>query len=57
VGVLFISHSSRDNAAAIRVCEWLKGNGWGEVYLDLDPAAGAPPASPKAKTLLGGLWS
>jgi WD40 repeat protein len=40
LGILFISHSSRDNAAALRVCDWLKQNGWGEVFLDLDPEHG-----------------
>jgi WD40 repeat protein len=40
VGILFISHSSRDNEAAIKVRNWLKENGWGEVFLDLDPEHG-----------------
>jgi WD40 repeat protein len=43
VGILFISHSSADNAAAIRVRDWLKANGWGQVFLDLDPAEGIAP--------------
>lgn len=40
MGILFISHSSRDNAAAIKVCDWLKQNGWGDVFLNLDPEQG-----------------
>ena len=43
MGILFISHSSSDNVAAIRVRDWLKGNGWGQVFLDLDPAEGIAP--------------
>ena len=40
MGLIFISHSSRDNAAAVAMREWLATQGWGEVFLDLDP----PPA-------------
>ena len=29
-----------DNEAAIKVRNWLKENGWGEVFLDLDPEHG-----------------
>jgi len=43
VGVLFISHSSQDNDHAVRVRDWLKSQGWGEVFLDLDPAQGLAP--------------
>lgn len=43
MGVLFISHSSRDNDAAIKVRTWLKAHGWGEVFLDLDPQQGLAP--------------
>ncbi len=43
LGILFISHSSRDNAAAITIRDWLKEHGWGEVFLDLDPEQGLAP--------------
>ncbi|HEY5047174.1 MAG TPA: TIR domain-containing protein [Rhizomicrobium sp.] len=43
MGILFISHSSADNNAAIKVRGWLKENGWGEVFLDLDPQRGLAP--------------
>jgi hypothetical protein len=40
---IFISHSSRDNARAIEVRDWLATNGWDDVFLDLDPVAGLAP--------------
>jgi WD40 repeat protein len=43
LGILFISHSSQDNDAAIKVRDWLKENGWGQVFLDIDPAQGLAP--------------
>ncbi len=43
MGVIFISHSSRDNDRAIKVRDWLRANGWGETFLDLDPAKGLAP--------------
>ena len=43
MGVLFISHSSLDNDAAIRVRDWLRAQGWGDVFLDLDPQRGLAP--------------
>ena len=39
MGVLFISHSSQNNDAAHRVRDWLKGEGYTEVFLDLEGAA------------------
>ena len=43
VGVLFISHSGRDNEAATKVRDWLRRRGWGQVFLDLDPEHGLAP--------------
>jgi WD40 repeat protein len=40
---LFISHSSHDNEAAIRLRDWLRGNGWSQIFLDLDPEQGLAP--------------
>ncbi len=43
MGLIFISHSSTDNAKAIRVRDWLRSQGWPETFLDLDPAHGLAP--------------
>ncbi len=43
LGILFISHSSIDNSAALRIRDWLKENGWSQIFLDLDPAQGLTP--------------
>lgn len=43
MGVIFISHSSRDNDDAVKIRAWLKEAGYPEVFLDLDPAAGLAP--------------
>lgn len=43
MSVIFISHSSRDNAAALRVRDWLRHQGWSQVFLDLDPEQGLAP--------------
>jgi hypothetical protein len=40
MSILFISHSSNDNAQAIALQQWLKTNGWDDVFLDLDPERG-----------------
>jgi tetratricopeptide (TPR) repeat protein len=37
---LFISHSSANNAEAVAIRDWLVGEGWDEVFLDLDPERG-----------------
>ncbi len=37
---LFISHSSRDNASAQALAQWLKSEGFDEIFLDLDPDRG-----------------
>jgi WD40 repeat protein len=43
LGILFISHSSADNEAALRIRDWLRNHGWGQVFLDLDPVEGIVP--------------
>lgn len=43
MGTLFISHSSKDNARAVFVRDWLRDAGWADVFLDLDPVAGLAP--------------
>jgi hypothetical protein len=42
MGMIFISHSSRNNAEAIGVRDWLVSNGWGpaQIFLDLDALGG-----------------
>jgi tetratricopeptide (TPR) repeat protein len=37
---LFLSHSSDNNAEAVAIRDWLAGEGWNEVFLDLDPGRG-----------------
>jgi hypothetical protein len=37
---IFISHSSANNAEAIALHDWLVGNGWNELFLDLHPERG-----------------
>src|ERR1700684_3648762 len=37
---LFLSHSSDNNAEAVAIRDWLAGEGWNEVFLDLDPERG-----------------
>src|SRR5450631_1961578 len=41
---IFLSHSSRDNFAAVAIAGWLKGEGWDDIFLDLDPAQGIHPS-------------
>jgi len=34
VGVIFISHSSKNNAEAVAVRDWLRAEGYGETFLE-----------------------
>ncbi|MEQ1608674.1 MAG: TIR domain-containing protein [Hyphomonadaceae bacterium] len=43
MGLIFISHSSLNNAQAVRVRDWLREQGWKETFLDLDPEHGLAP--------------
>lgn len=41
VARIFLSHSSRNNAEAVALRDWLEDNGWKEeIFLDLDPQRG-----------------
>lgn len=42
MGMIFISHSSRNNSEAVAVRDWLVQNGWGptQIFLDLDDLSG-----------------
>jgi len=37
---IFLSHSSRDNAQAVALRDWLTAEGWDDLFLDLDPSRG-----------------
>ena len=37
---LFLSHSSKDNFAALALSDWLRTEGWDDLFLDLDPERG-----------------
>src|SRR5690349_5335748 len=37
---LFLSHSSANNVEAVALCDWLKREGWDDVFLDVDPDRG-----------------
>ena len=43
MGQIFISHSSLDNTHAEAMRDWLKAEGWSDVFLDLDPSVGIAP--------------
>ena len=42
---IFLSHSSKDNAEARALGDWLADNGWPakDVFLDIDPESGIAP--------------
>jgi hypothetical protein len=40
VSRIFLSHSSANNADAVALRDWLKGEGWDDVFLDVDPERG-----------------
>jgi hypothetical protein len=42
MSAIFISHSSKDNAVAVEIRDWLDGLGHHSVFLDFDPADGIP---------------
>lgn len=48
---IFISHSSKDNFAARAVADWLAGEGWDDVFLDIDPEHGIRPGERWARAL------
>lgn len=37
---IFLSHSSKDNSSAVALRDWLAGQGWDDVFLDVDPRRG-----------------
>ena len=40
---IFVSHSHRDNAAAVAIGRWLVENGWDDLFLDISPSRGISP--------------
>jgi hypothetical protein len=40
---IFLSHSAKDDFAAVALRDWLNENGWDDVFLDLDPVQGIQP--------------
>jgi formylglycine-generating enzyme required for sulfatase activity len=40
VSRIFLSHSSENNAEVLALRDWLKAEGWDDVFLDLDPERG-----------------
>lgn len=37
---ILLSHSSKDNFWAIALADWLRSEGWDDLFLDLDPERG-----------------
>ena len=50
---IFISHSSKDNFAAVALGQWLKEEGWDDVFLDLDAEHGIHPGEFWERALYG----
>ena len=42
---IFLSHSSANDAEAVALRDWLTGEGWDDLFLDLGRPAASPPAS------------
>ena len=40
MSLLFLSHSSTDNASALALQDWLLAEGWDDLFLNLDPERG-----------------
>ena len=40
MALLFLSHSSNDNFAALALADWLRTEGWDDLFLDLEPERG-----------------
>jgi hypothetical protein len=43
VARIFISHASRDREAADQIAQWLRSQGFEELFLDIDKDAGMRP--------------
>lgn len=40
---LFLSHAGEDNAQALALCDWLRAEGWEDVFLDIQRERGIAP--------------
>ena len=40
MSLIFVSHSSDNNAQAVALASWLEHEGWNDIFLDLDPERG-----------------
>jgi formylglycine-generating enzyme required for sulfatase activity len=45
VSRIFLSHSSENNAETLALRDWLKAEGWDDVFLDVDPERGIKPGT------------
>ncbi|MGE0036139.1 MAG: TIR domain-containing protein [Xanthobacteraceae bacterium] len=48
---IFISHASRDREAAEQIAQWLRSQGFEELFLDIDKDAGIQPGAEWERTL------
>ncbi len=48
---IFLSHSSKNNAEALALRDWLASQGWNDVFLDIDPVRGLVAADRWQKAL------
>ena len=49
---IFLSHSSNDDFQAVAINDWLRKNGWNDVFLDLDPSKGINPGERWERALI-----
>ena len=52
---IFLSHSSKNNAEALALRDWLASQGWHDVFLDIDPERGLVAADRWQKALNGAI--
>ena len=45
MSVVFLSHSSANNAHALALAQWLEANGWADYFLDISESRGLHPGS------------
>ena len=48
---IFLSHSSKNNAEALALRDWLSSQGWNDIFLDIDPVRGLVAADRWQKAL------
>jgi hypothetical protein len=55
VSRIFLSHSSKDNFAAVAIGDWLRVEGWDDLFLDVDPQEGIRPGERWERALYAGV--